>query len=265
MTMIGKRLLFILLLLLEGCGGCQRPLKPEPKKKALSEQADDDFFIDDKKLKNLEHFSYKANFALSFGQGDKLSESLESMEIVKDGKRMLLKKSIDGSHFFELMSDGESFLIKNQNNPWQVGASPQMYKKLFGDALNLTKWLLDQVALGNKNMDHDGQGRFEVRAQIPSDAPLLKKLAAYNGFKTIAGCRVAAKISMDQGLSLPVLAHFSIDVRGIEEHFFKIRADMAFNESKRELAWPEVSAGEAEAFPVNLSARFLQLMKPEGN
>lgn len=256
-----KRLLFLLLFF-----GCKSPNSPSLLLPEVAKLEEGHFFINENRIEKLGSFSYRSNFKATLGQGDRIEEGSESIEVLGDGKRLLLKKTIDSSHFFELFSDGVSFIVKNQNQPWRKeDIHHQMYKKLFCDAMNLNHWLISQLAVDKKLDFKKGDKvlkKISFKNSISSDAPLLKRLASSRGpFKSVQSSLVAIEMSMDERLRIPVSADFFIDILGQGESYLKIRASMAIDQRHHQkLSMPEIKKQEVESAPVNLSHRFAELM-----
>lgn len=247
-----KKLLLLIILLLSGC--TQKKAVQVEKTEVLSET--DRFFINEQKLKKLAHFTYGAKIEFTIGQGSNLKTSAESIEIVADEGRLLLKKSTDSSHFIELFKNGDSFLVKNQGQAWRREDSP-LYQKIMDESLNMVGWLTSQLAIlesGNKLVVKD--------AQINKDAPMLKALAMKPEYSVIKSAKVSAVVSFDQKLAIPEEADFLVDILSEQGRFIKIKASMALKQVGVALVMPTATESLSPGVPVNLSSRFNQLMSP---
>lgn len=220
-------------------------------------------------------FSYRSELTITLNRDGQSSESKESIEIVGDDQRILLKKRIDPYHFIELYSENfDAFMIKTQNGSWHSGRDNKpMYQALLNDGLNTVAWLIDefslQEAMLRNSVEKGVVNTYFVRgAQLAQHSPFyLQTLTPILSFFSLERSQVDCEVSLDRKTDIPVFARCDAAIIGSKDHWIKINATMTLDTRglAQSIETPVVKDDEPILVPVNIGPRFRDLLGLDSN
>lgn len=262
-------MIVLLTLMLSGCNGCQtKKTAPVASAPESTQEAGASFVVDLAQIfATGSHFIYRSDLVITSKIGNNKEEDYEAIEIYGAHPRLRLKKKIDPHHFFEIIADGNAYLVSNQGRDFRKGADNQpMYGAIVHDSLNLLNFLVDQFGLKERlqiSNSSNGKRDFVFNGPLEKSAPFLVQLATkVPAFSEMANSDVHISFSVDEKTGLPLVGSCTCTITGSQDRSMVVKASFSLERKSQgeAIALPNIKEDVLESFPVDIGRRFNEIM-----